>query len=117
MSIVLIFNILKNKIMATTKADIMTRNTRFKNFLIAQSKVNEQVNIPLSELKTLISQIDTWNLRPDVTVGNKVAKIAVVNGLFGNPTNKVTSYLVGLNDADIIIIGGGGTLESPPHYK
>lgn len=114
---VLIFNILNNKIMATTKADIMTRNTRFKNFLTAQSKVNNQINIPLSELKTMISDIETWNLRVDVTVDNKITKIAVINGLFGSPTNKVISYLVGVNNADRIIIGGGGTLESPPHYK
>ena len=103
--------------MPTTKADIMTRNTRFKNFLIAQSKVNEQVNVPLSEIKTLISDMDAWNLRADVTADNRITKIAIVNGLFGSPTNKVTSYLVGVNNANRIIIGGGGTLESPPHYK
>lgn len=102
--------------MATSKADIMTRNTRFKNFLTTHGKGNDQVNIPLTELKTLLNAIDNWNLRIDVTPENKITKIGIINGLI-NATNKVNSYLVGVNNANQIIIGGGGTLESPPHYK
>lgn len=90
---------------------VLRENENFENFLKTQRTRSNLRKIPLLDLKKFILKVDTWNAG---NPSNLIVKIAIYNTLNGR---KVSSYLVGLNQNDDVVIGGGGNGDGPPHYR
>ena len=92
--------------------DIMAQNKAFIDFLSADGKSNETLQISLNELTKFRRKITAFNRR---TTGKKIEKIGCFTTL--DSTNKVTTYLVGTDSKGNIVLAGGGIGDGPPFYK